>query len=60
MRRILIASSVALLCTGVIMASVVNADARKRRRSKETKDLVVTLLTPTNNQEVLPDMSDPG
>jgi hypothetical protein len=30
------------------------------RKRRFTKDLVVTLVTPTLNQEVLPDLSDPG
>ena len=63
MNRWAIAGCVALGCAGMVTAGLVEAQARERapaRQSRYTKDLVVTLVTPTNNQEVLQDLSDPG
>jgi hypothetical protein len=53
----------ALGCAGVVVAGMAEAQARDRapaRRNSFTKDIVVTLYTPTLNQEVLSDLSDPG
>ena len=65
MNRYAKAGCVALGCAGMIIAGVAEAQARHqqptaRRKGKSTKDLVVTLVTPTNNQEVLQDLADPG
>ena len=60
MNRIFLIGSVALATVGVVMASQVDAEANRRNRFRGTKDLVVTLATPTTNQEVLTDLSDPG
>lgn len=62
MNRIFVAGSVALAFAGALSVGLTTADAGKRKtaRFQNEKDLVVTLVTPTLNQEVLPDLSDPG
>ena len=62
MNRIFVAGSVALAFAGALSVGLSTADAGKRKsaRFQNEKDLVVTLVTPTLNQEVLPDLSDPG
>lgn len=60
MNRIFLVGSIALATAGVLMTSQDHAEAAKQRRFRGTKDLVVTLATPTTNQEVLTDLSDPG
>ena len=64
MNRYAIAGCVALGCLGMVAAGVAEAQARQGqpapRKKKFTKDLVVTLVTPTTNQEVLQDLADPG
>ena len=62
MNRIAVAGSVALAVTGALSMGLATADAAKRKKARfqNEKNLVVTLATPTLNQEVLPDLSDPG
>ena len=66
MNRILVAGSVAFAFGGALAAGLttglVGADAAgmKPIRFQNEKDLSVVLVTPTLNQEVLPDLSDPG
>lgn len=63
MNRIAVAGSVALAVTGALSVGLTAADAGakgKKARFQNEKNLVVTLATPTLNQEVLPDLSDPG
>ncbi len=62
MNRIVVAGAVALAVTGALAVGLMPADARakKKARFQNEKNLVVTLATPTLNQEVLPDLSDPG
>jgi hypothetical protein len=46
---------------GAAVAGAADATAAPHRaRGNVNEDLVVTLVTPTTNQEVLPDLSDPG
>ncbi len=61
MNRIAVAGSVALAFAGALSVGLAHAEAgSKKVRFQNEKDLVVTLVTPTLNQEVLPDLSDPG
>ncbi|MCE9634120.1 MAG: Ig-like domain-containing protein [Planctomycetes bacterium] len=58
-----IAAGAALVVVGAaaVGAAVGASDAQARTRGgNEDSNLVVTLVTPTTNQEVLPDLSDPG
>lgn len=62
MNRIAVTACVALGTVGVIAAATAGAHARGKRgaRFADERDLVVTLVTPTTNQEVSSDLSDPG
>jgi hypothetical protein len=61
MNRIAVTACVALGTVGVLAAAMSGASAGGKEASiYEERDLVVTLVTPTINQEVLPDLSDPG
>lgn len=61
MNRIWLAAGSALVVVGAAVAGAADAQAGARRaRGNVNEDLVVTLVTPTTNQEVLPDLSDPG
>lgn len=61
MNRFTMAGFLAIGCAGIVAAGSLSADAARRSpRRQYTKDLVVTLVTPTLNQEVLPDLADPG
>lgn len=63
MKRILVATGAAIAVVGAVVgASAGAADARARTRGQRASsdDLVVTLVTPTVNQEVLPGLTDPG
>ena len=62
MNRTVVTASVALGVVGVLSASLAGAQARPRRASRfaDEKELVVTLVTPTVNQEVLADLGDQG
>ncbi len=61
MNRILVAGSVALCFAGVLAGGLADAEAGKKPiRFQNEKNLIVTLVTPTLNQEVLGDLSDPG
>lgn len=61
MQRTLVAAGAATLVVGAAVAGAADAQARTGTRASSSKsDLVVTLVTPTTNQEVLPDFSDPG
>jgi hypothetical protein len=61
MNRIAVTACVALGTVGVLAAAMSGASAGGKDASiYDERDLVVTLITPTINQEVLPDLSDPG
>jgi YVTN family beta-propeller protein len=61
MNRIVVTGCVALGTVGVLAAAMSGARAApKATDASNERDLVVTLITPTINQEVLPDLSDPG
>lgn len=61
MNRIWLAAGSALVVVGAAAAAATtDAQAKRRRGGDLNEDLVVTLVTPTTNQEVLPDLSDPG
>jgi hypothetical protein len=62
MNRIALTTCAALVVAlGAAAAGAADAQARGRpRRGNVNNDLVVTLVTPTIAQEVLPDLSDPG
>ncbi len=62
MNRIAVAGSVALAFAGALSVGLTAAEAKtgKRARVNNEKDLVVTLVTPTLNQETTADLSDPG
>jgi hypothetical protein len=61
MNRIAVTACVALGTVGVLAAAMSGASADgKAATIYDERDLVVTLVTPTINQEVLPDLSDPG
>lgn len=61
MKRILVATGAAIAVVGGAAIGVSDAQAGGRSaRAGGESALVVTLVTPTNNQEVLPDLSDPG
>ncbi len=61
MNRIAVTACVALGTVGSLAAVMSGARADGKAASiYSERDLVVTLVTPTNNQEVLPDLSDPG
>jgi hypothetical protein len=61
MNRIWLTAGTALVVVGAAVAGAADARAGgSGRASSSNSDLVVTLATPTNNQEVLPDLSDPG
>jgi hypothetical protein len=62
MNRIWLTAGAALVVVGAAVAGATDAQARGRHRRarNSNEDLVVTLVTPTTNQEVLPDLSDPG
>lgn len=61
MNRIVVTAGVSAAVVGALAAGLNEAQARGRRsRDTGEKDLVVTLMTPTNNQEVLPQLRDPG
>jgi hypothetical protein len=62
MNRFAVTACVAIGTVGVFAAATsgVRAGGAKASDIFKEKDLVVTLVTPTVNQEVLPDLSDPG
>src|SRR5499426_4569584 len=61
MNRIAVTACVALGTVGVLAAAMSGASAGgKDATIYAERDLVVTLVTPTINQEVLSDLSDPG
>jgi YVTN family beta-propeller protein len=62
MTRVSVTACVALGTMGAIAAagSVAHAGATKAHGVANERNLIVTLVTPTVNQEVLPDLSDPG
>ena len=60
MKRILVASGAAIAVVGAAAAGAADAKAGGRALRASNEDLVVTLVTPTVNQEVKPDLSDPG
>lgn len=62
MSRIWLTVGTSLVVVGAAVAGAADAQAgaRAARRPNSNEDLVVTLVTPTANQETLPDMSDPG
>ena len=61
MNRIGLTTCVALGTAGIAVAAGTAARAGASVQNlTNAKNLVVTLVTPTNNQEVLPDLSDPG
>jgi len=61
MNRIWLTVGAALVVVGAAVAGASEARAGGRSsRSSSNDNLVVTLVTPTTNQEVLPDLSDPG
>jgi len=61
MNRIMVTSCVALCTMGVVAAAMSGASAHPKSSSIfQERNLVVTLVTPTVNQEVLSDLSDPG
>jgi hypothetical protein len=59
-QRTLVAGGAALLVVGAAVAGAADAQARSGSRASSNTDLVVTLVTPTTNQEILSDFSDPG
>lgn len=59
-QRTLVAGSAALLVVGAAVAGAAEAQARSSTRASSNSDLVVTLVTPTTNQEVTPLLDDPG
>jgi YVTN family beta-propeller protein len=61
MKRIAVAGCVALGTVGVMTAALSGARAGGKASGIENeRELIVTLVTPTLNQEVAPDLSDPG
>jgi hypothetical protein len=61
MKRTVVASCVALGVVGTLSAAAtVRGGGEKASSIFRERDLVVTLVTPTVNQEVLADLSDPG
>ena len=62
MNRVSVTACVALGTMGALAAagSVAQAGSAKAGSIFTERNLVVTLVTPTVNQEVLPDLSDPG
>jgi len=61
MNRIWLTVGTALVVVGAAVAGATDASARTRRAGgNPNEDLIVTLVTPTVNQEVLPDLGDPG
>jgi hypothetical protein len=62
MNRLVVPVSLAAAALGAASVALTSGEvgAASRARTQGTKELVVTLATPTNNQEVLPDLSDPG
>lgn len=61
MNRFAVTGCVALGTVGILAVAMSGASAGPKASSVFTeRDLVVTLITPTINQEVLPDLSDPG
>jgi YVTN family beta-propeller protein len=61
MKRVAVTACVALGTAGILAAAMSAAQAGGAKSSVFTeRDLVVTLVTPTVNQEVLSDLSDPG
>lgn len=62
MNSIWLTAGAALVVVGAAVAGASDARAGSgaSRAAKSNADLVVTLITPTTNQEVLPDLSDPG
>jgi YVTN family beta-propeller protein len=60
MNRVAVTACVALGTAGVLAAAMSPARAEQKSTLATERHLVVTLVTPTVNQEVLPELGDPG
>jgi hypothetical protein len=59
MRQLIVTAGIALATFGVLASSIRSADAGAKSADRNRR-LVVTSVTPTRNQKMLPDLSDPG